>query len=296
MLRSSIWLLIVLLFPASSQGHNDVSETIKALTAQLEKAPTADLYFQRATEFRALRESEHALEDLHSALKLDPRHRFAITSLIQLYGPSEKGLKLIKRYADFAKDPEQEFEATFLLAQHYAQSQMPSVALLLCKGLQEVRPQHDPALDLLHAQTLRDLDRHKQAATILKTAWKRTNSIVLRNNWIDTALTAGLAQEVLPLINQEIASSRFTSSWLIRRARAALALKNKEQAHRDLQAALAELSPRIRPNQPDLTLIADRGLILALLNNHCQARADLDQLEKSALPPSSYRLLRDALE
>ncbi len=283
------------MLPATAPGHNDVSETIKALSAQIKDAPNAGLYYQRATEFRAIRENKHAIEDLLSALKLEPKNRLATIALIQLLGPTERSLKLIKHYADFAQDREQQFEASFLLAKYYLETDMAPAALSLCEGLQKLRPNRDPALDLLHAKTHLRLNQPDKASLVLKTAWQHTDSIVLRNNWIDTALTAGLTREVLPIINEEISSSRFRSSWLIRRARAAFIHDDKEQARSDLRAALAELTPRIRTDRPDLTLIADRGLIHALLGQTAEARADLAVLKKSTLSPSSYRLLTEAL-
>ncbi len=292
--------LILLLLPTSSQGHSDITEVIQALSKQIAQKPSADLFFQRATEFRALRERAHAIEDLKSALQLQPDHRLAITSLIQLSPPNPQKLALIQRYADFAtcaENPAQHFEATYLLAQYYAEIHLPSVSLFLCEGLQKLRknPQNS-ALDLLHAEVLTSLGKHAEATHILKNAWRRTNSIVLRNQWIDTALTAGLTSDCLPIIEEELASSRFLSSWLIRRARAALIHNDPKHAHQDLQQALSEISTRLRPKQPDLTLIADRGLALALLGKREQAQAHLAQLKKSTLPRSAYHLLRRELQ
>jgi hypothetical protein len=153
----------------------------------------------------------------------------------------------------------------------------------------------DTKIDLLYAEILLDLERPADAAAALKGAWKRTNSIVLRNNWIDTALTAKQTKEVLPLIEKELRSSRLRSSWLIRRARALLVLGDKEAAHVDLRAALQEINPRLNPAQPDLTLIADRGLIHALLGNTALAKRDLATLRKSSIPSSCYRLLAGQL-
>jgi hypothetical protein len=134
-----------------------------------------------------------------------------------------------------------------------------------------------------------------KAATILKKSLNRTESIVVRNNWIDAALTAGQTEAVLPLIEKELSSSRFRSSWLIRRARASLILKRKEAAQADLREALVEIAPRINPERPDFTLISDRGLIHALMGNKTRAKNDLKTLKKSGYSPNAYRLLSSAL-
>ncbi|MDB4652691.1 hypothetical protein OAE39_00280 [Akkermansiaceae bacterium] len=295
MLRSRLLSLALIFAPALASGHNDVSETIKALTAEIKNKPTADLYYQRATEFRALKEKAHAIEDLESALQLEPENRRALVALIQLLGPTPVGLKRIKEYEGIARTKEEKFEAGYLLAFHHTKLQTFEVALSHCEALQKTRPNDDPALDLLHAKILLELNRPEDATIILKNSWNRTESIVLRNNWIDAALTAGQTETVLPIIQEELASSRFRSSWLIRRARAFLILKKNEAAQSDLREALNEIAHRINPERPDYTLIADRGLIHALMGNKNPAKRDLETLEKAGYAPDAFRLLRDTL-
>ncbi len=295
MLRPRLLSLILIFAPALACGHNDVSETIKALTAKIEVQPTADLYYQRATEFRALQEKVHAIEDLESALKLEPENRRALVALVQLFGTDKKAPPLISRYQQFAKTKEEKFEAHFLLTHYTAQLGQLEKACSLCDALHLMRPNDDPALDLFHAGLLLDLQRPGEASTVLKKSANRTKSIVVRNNWIDAALTAGQTETVLPIIQKELTSSRFRSSWLIRRARAFLILKNKKSAQADLRAALVEITPRINPERPDLTLIADRGLIHALMGNKALAKRDLETLINSGYSTDAYRLLSDTL-
>jgi len=296
MLRPLIFVSSLSLLPAISDGHNDVSETIKNLSSQLEDNPSAELYYQRATEFRALREREHAIEDFRSALKLNPGFRAAKVSLIRELGKSDEALAIATAYTLTNHSAGSALEATFLLARVLHLRGENEKALIFCKKIQDLSKNHEPGIDLLHAEVLLDLQRPADASRVLKEAWKRSNSIVLRNNWIDTALIAGDTKEVLPVIEKELSSSRFRSSWLIRRARAALIHHDQKQADSDLRAALAELNPRIRPNRPDLTLIADRGLAHALLGQAQKANADLSLLKKSSLPPSFYRLLTDTID
>ena len=72
-------------------------------------------------------------------------------------------------------------------------------------------------------------------------------------------------------------------------------LKKKKAAHADLRAALFEIAPRINPERPDFTLIADRGLIHALMENKNRAKNDLKILKESGYSPDAYRLLSSAL-
>ncbi len=295
MIWSRLLALLLVIAPATSPGHTDISETIKALSARIAGEPTADLYYQRATEFRALRESEHAIEDLRAALKLEPNFREAKISLIQALGKSDEALALATSYMVGSHSANSGIEAAYLVANiHHLRSENEQ-ALAICEKIQDLAKTHENTIDLLHAEVLLDLDRPSDAAAILKQSWKRTKSIVLRNNWIDLALTAGQTAEVLPLINEELSSSRFRSSWLIRRARASLILKKPEATRADLDAALQEITPRIHPDRPDLTLIADRGLVHALMGNPDLAKRDLKQLKESKLPSSYYRLLSDQL-
>lgn len=296
MLRSRLFALAIVIAPATSPGHNDVSETIKALSLKIEKQPTAELYYQRATEFRALQEKTHAIEDFESALKLAPENRRALVALVQLYGADKKAETLISRYRVFAKTKEEKFEAHYLLASYFSKLGRHEVARSHCDTLQVIRPNDDPALDLFHSGLLLKLQRPQDAAAVLKKSAKRTKSIVVRNNWIDAALAAGQTGEILPLIENELSSSRFRSSWLIRRARAHLIHARKDEAKSDLDAALAEIAPRINRDRPDLTLVADRGLIYALLGKDDLAKKDLQLLKNSGFPPEAYRLLKHALQ
>jgi Flp pilus assembly protein TadD len=75
-----------------------------------------------------------------------------------------------------------------------------------------------------------------------------------------------------------------------------LILKRPQEARADLNAALLELNSRIQPDRPDLTLIADRGLALALLGSKTLARRDLEQLKASTLSKSAYIILSSEIE
>lgn len=295
MLCSRLLLLILAFTPFFVLAHTDISETIKALTARIEAKPTADLYYQRGTEFRALQQKAHTIEDLESALKIEPHNRHALVALVQLYETNTRAKALISRYQKFAKTKEEKFEAHYLLASYNAKLGLFEQASSQCDTLHLIRPSEDPALDLFHAGLLLKLQRPNEAATILKKSLNRTKSIVVRNNWIDAALTAGQTKAVLPIIEKELSSSRFRSSWLIRRARASLILKRKEAAQADLRKALVEIAPRINPERPDFTLIADRGLIHALMGNKTLAKNDLEILKKSGYSPNAYHLLSSAL-
>ena len=290
--------LFFLSLSVGALAHTDLSKTVAALSAKIEEHPTAELYFQRALEYRALREKDHTIEDLRRALELKPRFRDAKFALAEGLGASDEALKLALELASGPANLRTAYPATLLLIRVHRLRGEYEEALKWSQSLDEMTREvrrEDAELDLLHAGILLDLKRPTEAATVLKEAWQRSKSIVARNNWIDAALTVGQAKEVLPLIETELRSSRLRSSWLIRRARALLILEREKAARADLLSALVEIQGRLNPKQPDLTLIADRGLIHALTGNLALARRDLAFLRKTTLPPSAYRLLTAAL-
>ena len=295
MLRSRLLALIFVALPASLTGHTDINETIKALSATIEEAPTADLFFQRATEYRALREKSHTLEDLRAALKLEPKHRASIIALIGELGKGDEALSTAQKLVKDSQGLREAQEAIFLVANVHHLRNDYAESLRHCKMIQEISTDLSTDTDLLLVENLFKLKRTGDAASFLKEAWKSHHSIVFRNLWIDTALSARQTKEVLPIIEEELGSSRFRSSWLIRRARAFLVLDKKKSAQTDLRSALVEISPRINPERPDFTLIADRGLIHALIGKKALAKRDLEILEKSGYSPKAFRLLREAL-
>ena len=295
MLRSRLLSLALVIAPALASGHNDISETIKALSAKIEKKPSAELYYQRATEFRALQEKAHVIEDLRSALKLKPKHRASIIALIGELGKSDEALSTAIQLFQDSEGLREAQEAIFLVANVHHLRGNYAESLKHCEKIQNIAIDPSTDIDLLHVENLFKLKRTADAATFLKDAWGSHNSIVFRNLWIDTALTAGQTKAVLPIIQDELDSSRFRASWLIRRARASMVRGKKEAARADLRAALLEIVPRINSERPDFTLIADRGLIHALMGNKALAKRDLEILKKSGYSTVAYRLLREAL-
>jgi len=285
-MRSFIFFLLLCL-PLC--GHNDVTEEVATLTEAIERDPSAELYYRRAVEFRALREKGHAISDLRVSLQLEvsPAALAALAELLSDQGKNEEALQLGERLTKLAPAP-QNF---FLLAQLAHQAGDHPAAL---RHLRRA-PQQKDATHLLHAYLLSESGDFRLAAGLLKKAHQNTESIVLRNAWIDAAISAGDRDGILPILDEEIATSRYSASHRIRRARLLLE-KDPKRTHRDLALSLAELNARIKPDRPDLTLINDRGLALFLSGDRKSALRDLRLLQERSLPASSYaqlsRLLR----
>ena len=198
-------LLVSLLLLTSAVAHTDLSKTIEALTEKITENPTAELYYQRATEYRALREKEHAIEDLRAALELNPKYHEAKFTLAETLGSTDEALELAISLSANSGDLRSSIQPTLLQARIHQQrgdhEKAFEVTFFLHKLTLKAR-QNETEIDLLHADILLDLDRPAEAATVLKAAWERTESIVLRNNWIDTALTAGQTKDILPNIEK----------------------------------------------------------------------------------------------
>ena len=129
----------------------------------------------------------------------------------------------------------------------------------------------------MHAELLNSLEMDRERQEVLAAGYATTHSIVLRNAWIDALLDAGEHGTAMPIIEKELKESRLKSSWLLRFARAKFATNQRIEARAALQSCLEELTVRIHPERPDISLIAQRGLARALLGKNDDARQDLEQ-------------------
>ena len=169
-------------------------------------------------------------------------------------------------------------------------------ALKICEDIQKEFPDHDETIDLFHAYLLIKDEKASEAAQLLQQAYRRSHGVVIRNSWIDAPLLAGEIEPVWPMIQKELADSRFKAAWLIRHARVAQLLQSaREQMYKDLKLALAELETRMKPERPDLTLISDRGLALAMKGDKELAKKDLFLLQKLGFPARFFLLLEQQL-
>lgn len=287
------------LFPVTLLAHHSVEETIRELTQKITKSPTAELYFKRAIEYRALRKPSECAADLRAALRLSPHHhssKMALARLLMATGKYDEARTFSEELKATAKTPVRKIEAHFLSAELAHARGDDKEALKIFDDIQKEFPDHDESIDLFHAYLLIRNERASEAAQLLRESYKRTQGVVLRNSWIDASLMAGKIEDVWPIIQKELAETRFKAAWLIRRARVAQLQGQADQMHKDLKQALLELDRRIKPERPDLTLVSDRGLARAMLGEKQQAKADLTLLKKSGFQAQSYVFLEELLE
>ena len=139
---------------------------------------------------------------------------------------------------------------------------------------------------LARSQLQAQLGKHKERLAGLEQGIKLTGSAVLENERIEALIDAGQHRAALTLIEPQLQDSRWQSSWLIRRARARLGLGETDQARADLRAAIAEINERFGPFtafNPDLALLADRGVAQALLGDRQAAKKDFQQARAAGM-------------
>ena len=263
-------------------AHHDVNATVAALTQKIKAQPTAELYHDRAIEYRALRDRTHAEADLKSALKLNPDFQPSLAALARIQnqkGDHQEALSTAQKLVALSPDSHHQF----LLADIAFDAGEKAHALAAI----EKAPVSEDDTHLLHAHLLFEKGQTKEAATILKKAHATSQSIVLRNAWLDAMIASGQGREILSILDKEIRTSRFTAAHQIRRA-------NIIENPAALKAAITEINSRLNLQRPDLTLINDRRKAYLLLGETEKAAADFARMKKSGLVPAGPWLLRSA--
>jgi tetratricopeptide (TPR) repeat protein len=295
-MRLHLHLLLLLLWAMPVRAHHDAAVTIAELTEQISNSPKLpELYYQRGVEVLSTQQLPAARADFEQALKLRPDYLPAkryLATITNLEGYPERALQLLQEA--ISKAPE---EHRFLLPScHQLEAELLVQLKQFSPALTAVKLALDtavPALETLRlqAQILRELGQDEAALTSLKEAWLKTHAIILRNEWLDTLIDLGRNEEALPLIQQELESTRFRSSWLLRRARIFLQQKRTAEAKLDLQAAIDELTPRLAITPPPALLLCDRGLAYAMLGQIAPAEQDLADARRLGVSETSCRLL-----
>ncbi|HWB02398.1 MAG TPA: hypothetical protein VG796_05190 [Verrucomicrobiales bacterium] len=263
---------------AADPGHEIRIEDINAQIAANPNLP--DLYFQRAVNYREINRLADARADWEKCLTLQrgflPASR-ELARLDELENHRNEGIQRLEK-AISAAPPEASFHLPgcyALLADMQLKAGTNEAALIAAEKGISLSPEMSIDLYLLRAEAQRRLGKHDDRVRDLASATAKLKSFVLRIAWIEALIDAGRSAEVLPEIQKEIDTSRYRSSWLIRRARVRLHDQKKEDAMADLQAALTEIEPRIRPEFPDLSLVCDRALIHALQGKREEAAKEL---------------------
>lgn len=281
-------------------GHEirieDLNKLITANPAQ------AELYFQRAMEYREVPRLAEARADLEKVLSLKtgflPAER-ELARLEETGGHLPEAISRLER-ALTAPAEDQAFHVPSCyetLTGLYLSAGRNEDALTAVEKVFALSPQ-DASLDdyLLRSEAQRRLGKHADRVRDLLAGQAKLKSALLRFSWIDALIDAGRTAEALPEIEKELPTYRYKSSWFIRRARVYLLDGKKAEAAADLDAALTELNRRILPENPEPSLICDRALIHALQGRFEEARKDLSEAKIRGAFEWATRTVEAALE
>ncbi len=296
--RQLLLLAVLAVRAAADPGHE---VRIEDLNRQISLHPAEpELYFQRGVNFREIPRPAEARADFEKALSLRKDFIPAARELARLDETEGKRAEAIRRLEETiaAATDAAVFHVPScceVLTDLYLKSDRDREALAVAQKGIALSQDISLELCLLRSEAQRRLELHADRVRDLADAQRKLRSFVLRIAWIEALIDAGRTAEVLPEINREIEDCRYKSSWLIRRARALLHDGKKAEAAADLEAALAEIELRLRPENPDLTLVCDRALIHALQGKSGEARKELDDAKARGAFPWNTRLVETVL-
>ena len=284
--KSSL-LCLALLAPFYANAHEGPEHEIEEITARMkQRGESADLLTERAVEYRVLGKLAEAVGDLERAAVLEPRSiaiRRELGRALFLSGKTNEALSAATLGLTLKTDEPAELASLRMLRAEILRSQNDNrkaiedcdAALRLHKG--------NPEWYLLRSDVQRRLKMHKERVAGLDEGIKETGAGILEIERVEAMLDAGQSNASLAIIERELAESRIKSSWLIRRARALLALGNTAAAGDNLRSALEEIGKRLNPKSPDVPLLMDKATALELLGEKKEAlRAYEEARDKGA--------------
>jgi tetratricopeptide (TPR) repeat protein len=267
-MRASLALTFVV-FAATVLAHEGPEHEIEELTERMKvNGETAELLTERAVEFRVLGKLAEATKDLERAAALDPTSlptRRELARVLFLDGKADDALAEVARGLKLdAEEPVDTASLRVLRAEILRSKNDNKKALEDCEAALHLHKQN-PEWFLLRSDLQRRLKAHKERLAGLDEGIAATGAGVLEIERVEALIDAGQPDAALTVIARELAESRIKSSWLIRRARALLALGKKTAAEIDLKDALEEISGRLNPKTPDAPLLLDKALAHELL-------------------------------
>ncbi|NWK55945.1 hypothetical protein HW115_10000 [Verrucomicrobiaceae bacterium N1E253] len=277
--------LVLALCASLVHAHESPEHTIEAINQHAQLTP-AQLH-QRAIAKRALNQHSSAITDLTTAIQAAPdqlgfRLELARTQLEA--GHNRNTLHTLAQALPLATTPEQQAEIHQLRAEAYQALNQHQQALKSIQQAFQLIPSGEIDWYLLRAHSQGHLGQHQQRIDDLASGLKHHPSAVVKNHWIDALIDAGSFHSALVEINRELEDRRWTSSYLIKRARSLQGLNRTQEATADLKTALAEITARLNPQRPDLLLLADQAVAYSLLGEQDQSARSIQQLHAHHAP------------
>lgn len=273
-------LMAVIHLNVQALAHEGPEHEIAELTAEIAKGETADLYLQRAIEYRVINKQTEAAHDLELAIRLAPELIFAHRELGRVYfalGKTNEALDTITHALKIKTE-----EPTETASLHIARADILKARGELKKALEDCEKAiklHPENVDwyMSRSDLHERLKQPKERLEGVAAGIKATGSWVLEVEYVEALLDDKQFDAALKKIEPELQASRIQSSWLTRRARAKLGLGQKAEAKADLEAALEEMRTRLNPNSPDVNLLTERAQAYELLEDRELARHSYEQ-------------------
>lgn len=268
-------LAILMCVAGVCSAHDSPEHRVADLTSEMAlNGKSAAVLMQRAVEYRALGAFAEAAADLQSVLQLEPKSIDVLKLLSEIQSEQKQTDRALATIQQAIEINPNDGALYFARATIYAADGKDQLGLADCERAFANRT-GGLEWHLTRSQLQSRLGRFDDCIAGLKEGLEVTGSAVLNVELIEALIDAGKHREALKRIEPELKESRLRSAWLLRRARARMGLGHTAAAKKDLTAALRELNERIRVHTPDVTLIVERGTVLALLGQTDAARSDL---------------------
>ena len=268
-----LWMTVVL--SVAALAHEGPEHEIEELTARMKtNGETPGLLTERAVEYRVLGKLAEATKDLERAVAIDPASlptRRELARVLFLDGKTDDALAEIGRALRIeAEEPADTASVRMLRAEILRSKKEDKKALEDCDAALRLFKEN-PEWYLLRSDIQRRLKEYKERLAGIEEGIAATGAGVLEIERVEAMIDAGQPDAALLIIARELQESRVKSSWLIRRARAQLALGKKAAAEADLKDALEEIAERLNPKTPDAPLLLDKALAHELLGERKDA-------------------------
>ncbi len=253
-------------------AHEDPNDVIHILSHKLGHAKESDkpeLYFKRAIEYRASGQKKKARVDLLRYTELEPDDHLGWLELGRVDPETKNRLSYLTKSLDLAKSEEAKSMSYYALAECFYGTKNYQTALKKCESAIRLDKQKKLTPMLLKSHILWQLGDLDERVNFLTVAKKNNPSVVLQNAWIDAMIDDGRVAGVKELIDKEIQTSRFKSSWQIRAALCEAKHSDKAKAYAKL--AIKEIKERLSIKRPDVTLLMDLARAYAITEEHGKA-------------------------
>jgi tetratricopeptide (TPR) repeat protein len=267
-------------------AHDGPEHEIDELTARIkDEGESADLLLQRAIEYSVLSKTTEAVKDLERALQLEPHSAIVQRELSRTYFAAAKTNEAYDTASRALKDArEGEEHASILMVRSEISRAKKDFPKALDDTERAIRENPEPCEWYLYrSQLQQQLGLKKERIQGLEAGVKETGSGLLEGELIDALIDGGKGESALEKIEAELKDSRLQSTWLLRRAKVRLAMKKKDEAKSDLEAALKELNERLGRGASDPLALVDRGQVYELLGNKEEAKKDYESAQHKGI-------------